>query len=101
MITNKKNRTSKNKNYIINVNCYTWINNSQGLFDYESENFYKKCFRMKGLDNYYYILKDDINGEIQNEGEISKVRGNNNRLKLVWKSGDINNNYEVIPAVRR
>ncbi|KOB58406.1 hypothetical protein PFHG_00149 [Plasmodium falciparum HB3] len=101
MITNKKNRTSKNKNYIINVNCYTWINNSHGLFDYESENFYKKCFKIKCLYNYYYILKDDINVEIKNEEEISNVMGNNNSLKLICKIKYINNNYQLIPSIRR
>ncbi|SBS81905.1 FHA domain protein, putative [Plasmodium ovale] len=99
MINGRKSRNVKTKNYIINVNCYTWINNSHGLFDYESENFYKKCFKIKCLYNYYYIFKDDINVEIKNEEEISKIMLNNTNLKLICKIKYINNNYQLIPCI--
>ncbi|EUD67921.1 hypothetical protein C922_01533 [Plasmodium inui San Antonio 1] len=99
MINGRKNRSVKTKNYIINVNCYTWINNSHGLFDYESENFYKKCFKIKCLYNYYYILKDDINVEIKNEEEINKIMLNNSSMKLICKIKYINNNYQLIPCI--
>ncbi|SCN59487.1 FHA domain protein, putative [Plasmodium chabaudi adami] len=99
MINGRKNKNIKTKNYVINVNCYTWINNNHGLFDYESDNFYKKCFKIKCLYNYYYILKDDINVEVKNEEEISKLSLNNTNLKVICKIKYTNNNYQLIPCI--
>ncbi|CXI31090.1 FHA domain protein, putative [Plasmodium berghei] len=99
MINGRKNKNIKTKNYVINVNCYTWINNNHGLFDYESDNFYKKCFKIKCLYNYYYILKDDINLEIKNEEEINKISLNNTNLKVICKIKYTNNNYQLIPCI--
>ncbi|CAD2093185.1 FHA domain protein, putative [Plasmodium vinckei brucechwatti] len=99
MINGRKNTNIKTKNYVINVNCYTWINNNHGLFDYESDNFYKKCFKIKCLYNYYYILKDDINVEVKNEEEINKVSLNNTNLKVICKIKYTNNNYQLIPCI--
>ncbi|VTZ68319.1 FHA domain protein, putative [Plasmodium chabaudi chabaudi] len=99
MINGRKNKNIKTKNYVINVNCYTWINNNHGLFDYESDNFYKKCFKIKCLYNYYYILKDDINVEVKNEEEISKISLSNTNLKVICKIKYTNNNYQLIPCI--